>query len=454
MNDGDTDCLANQRLRLQTQDPIEVTADAPVLHAVADGRPLADQLGGRSIEVPIVPRRRLAGRADRRRLRLDAVAVPEAARRQVHGARTACTPARSIPTCSGTGSRSSTSTSRSSVPDPGRVAPIAPIIYPQILGAGTPTPPLPADRFDGITDYGQALALFESDPHVRVLMENGAGSSMPGLPAPTFELGFSKWPPREVPADRVVLRPGRHPDARQAGAATATSTAIAPIPTRARGRPCRRGSADSWALLPPYDWRPLRRRHGRGLRHRRRSTDDVTIVGPGSVDLWLRSSAPDTDLQVTLSEIRPDGFETYVQSGWLRASHAQARHASARRASSRGRRTSSSDARPLPAGKFTKVRVGLFAAAHVVPRRLAHPHQRRGPGRRPHALGVRHAVDRRDGAERDRAHAVATVPADARRRARRPGSADAAAVPGPSRPAVPDLRAGGERRLAGPPLSR
>ena len=45
------------------------------------------------------------------------------------------------------------------------------------------------------------------------------------------------------------------------------------------------------------------------------------MVGTGSVDLWLRSSATDTDLQVTLSEIRPDGLEYYVQNGWLRASH-------------------------------------------------------------------------------------------------------------------------------------
>ncbi len=48
--------------------------------------------------------------------------------------------------------------------------------------------------------------------------------------------------------------------------------------------------------------------------------DDTVLAGTGSVDLWVRSSKPDVDLEVTISEVRPDGQETYVQSGWLRAS--------------------------------------------------------------------------------------------------------------------------------------
>jgi hypothetical protein len=44
------------------------------------------------------------------------------------------------------------------------------------------------------------------------------------------------------------------------------------------------------------------------------------MVGTGSADLWLKSNASDTDLQITLTEVRPDGKETYVQNGLLRAS--------------------------------------------------------------------------------------------------------------------------------------
>jgi hypothetical protein len=48
---------------------------------------------------------------------------------------------------------------------------------------------------------------------------------------------------------------------------------------------------------------------------------DVEIFGDGSANVWVSSTASDTDLQLTLTEVRPDGQETYVQNGWLRLSH-------------------------------------------------------------------------------------------------------------------------------------
>ncbi len=248
------------------------------------------------------------------------------------------------------------------VPDPSFLTVIAPIIYQMILGDGTPTPPLPSDRFAGITDYDTALQLFQSDPYVRVLMENGAGSPIAGLPAPTFELGFDRWPPREAKPtiwyfgpDGVLARTrhqaqgvdGYHPDPASRPAQT--------IPGQ--------GQSESWEIIPPYDWRPLV--DGTAVAYATAPlAEDTTIVGAGSIDIWLRSSAPDTDLQVTLTEIRPDGLETYVQNGWLRASH---------RRLNRARSTIlepyqthlEKDAAPMPAGAFAKVRVGLYAVAHV-----------------------------------------------------------------------------------------
>jgi putative CocE/NonD family hydrolase len=50
-------------------------------------------------------------------------------------------------------------------------------------------------------------------------------------------------------------------------------------------------------------------------------TEDMTLLGSASLDLWLASTAVDTDVEVTLSELRPDGQELFVQQGWLRASH-------------------------------------------------------------------------------------------------------------------------------------
>lgn len=48
-----------------------------------------------------------------------------------------------------------------------------------------------------------------------------------------------------------------------------------------------------------------------------RLTHDVDFLGPGSVNLWLSSTAADTEIEVIISEVRPDGAEQYVQAGWL-----------------------------------------------------------------------------------------------------------------------------------------
>ena len=93
-------------------------------------------------------------------------------------------------------------------------------------------------------------------------------------------------------------------------------------------------------------------------------TKDLVIVGPSSLDLYLKSSARDTDLQVTLSEVRPDGNETYVQNGWLRASH---RKLDPRRSTAIDPWPThlKGDAAPLPRGAYTLVRVPIFPVAHV-----------------------------------------------------------------------------------------
>ncbi len=44
----------------------------------------------------------------------------------------------------------------------------------------------------------------------------------------------------------------------------------------------------------------------------------LTFFGPASLDLWVSSTAPDVDLQATITEVRPDGREEYVGRGWLR----------------------------------------------------------------------------------------------------------------------------------------
>jgi uncharacterized protein len=88
------------------------------------------------------------------------------------------------------------------------------------------------------------------------------------------------------------------------------------------------------------------------------------LLGPAGVDLWLRSTATDTNLQATISEVRPDGQEVYVARGWLRASQ---------RKLDRRRSTPTmpvhtdlqSDVEPLVPDKPALMRLNVFPFDHV-----------------------------------------------------------------------------------------
>ena len=91
---------------------------------------------------------------------------------------------------------------------------------------------------------------------------------------------------------------------------------------------------------------------------------DVVVAGPASLDLWLSSTSSDTDVQVTVTEVRPDGQETYVQRGWLRASHRKLDPE--RSTATRPYQTHlRADAQPLARLEPTLMRVEVFPFAHA-----------------------------------------------------------------------------------------
>lgn len=92
-------------------------------------------------------------------------------------------------------------------------------------------------------------------------------------------------------------------------------------------------------------------------------TENLELLGSASLDLWLSSTAPNTDLQVTLTELRPDGQEVYVQRGWLRAS---ARKLDLQRSTAtRPLHTfTEADKENLQAGA-NEVRIEIFPFSHV-----------------------------------------------------------------------------------------
>ena len=98
---------------------------------------------------------------------------------------------------------------------------------------------------------------------------------------------------------------------------------------------------------------------------------NTTVVGAGAVHVWVRSSTPDVDLQATISEVRPDGHETFVQDGWMRASERKL----ATGTDDLFKMPSTlldpipselpSDVKPLPKGKFVEVVIPLYYEGHV-----------------------------------------------------------------------------------------
>ena len=93
-------------------------------------------------------------------------------------------------------------------------------------------------------------------------------------------------------------------------------------------------------------------------------THDTEFFGSGSANIWLSSTAPDTDLQITLTEVRPDGQEVYVSRGWLRASH-RALDPALSTTLAPYRTDQEADARPLVPGSPTYMRVQLWPFDYV-----------------------------------------------------------------------------------------
>ncbi|MEO7397405.1 MAG: CocE/NonD family hydrolase [Ilumatobacteraceae bacterium] len=236
---------------------------------------------------------------------------------------------------------------------------VAQVLVPSLYGVDDVV--LPDDRFAGMS-YADALAAFEAEPPVRVLFEQGTGGAEPGAPYPGFIAGFGAWPvPQAVAtpwyfADGGVLA-AAPPSAGLADSYTADPGALPPS-FYAGGR-----SSDIWRADTVYDWQPIPAGTGVGYSSPPLEQDTV-VVGTGSVDLWVMSSAEDTDLEVTISEVRPDGTEMYIQSGWLRASH-RALDDVASTAVLPVQTHLGSDAAPLPAGELTAVRVELFPFAYA-----------------------------------------------------------------------------------------
>ena len=228
---------------------------------------------------------------------------------------------------------------------------LAPLLYKQLAGA--PSSPPPPVQYTNAPTLAAARTAFESQPRIRVLMDNGSGDKGPGALQPVWQAQFASWPPPTAVATTLHLGPS---GTLTPATPSATSVAFRPDPST---RPTvDLPTGNPWSALPPYVWTPVTGPSGLGftsapLRH------PVTTIGPASVNVWVKSSAADTDLQATVSEVRPDGSELFVQSGDLRASD-RALDPKASTPTHPVPTYLAATARPLPKGRYIELRIPLL----------------------------------------------------------------------------------------------
>ncbi|HEY1569012.1 MAG TPA: CocE/NonD family hydrolase, partial [Solirubrobacteraceae bacterium] len=240
---------------------------------------------------------------------------------------------------------------------------LAPTVFATAMGINDVT--LPPDPIQARSSYGAALSAFQALKPIRVMFDNGAGSATPGAPYPAFEHSFSRLPVPGTRAQSWYLGSAGTLGAGKARSASADEFTWKP---NARSATSFTGPDDGapgglWNATPAYHWQvnpagtaasyvsaPL--------------TANTVVIGAGAVQLWVKASTPSVDLQATISEVRPDGKETFVQDGWVRASERKLDAAqstllapvlSLRKA----------DVAPLPKGRYTEVTVPLYYEGHA-----------------------------------------------------------------------------------------
>ena len=231
---------------------------------------------------------------------------------------------------------------------------------------------LPPDPIQGLPSYRGALAKFDALPEIRVMFDNGAGkgplgNGKPGDPYPGFVATFKRFPIPGTRARSWYLGPHGSLAARASRRAGADRFTWNPRarPATDLGNPseAESGPGGVWTASPDYHWSdnpagtaasyvtaPLAR--------------NLVAVGAGAVQAWVRASRPNVDLQATVSEVRPDGLETFVQSGWLRADERALNPRTSTLLAPQPTFTAA-DVRPLPAGRFTKVTIPLYYEGHA-----------------------------------------------------------------------------------------
>ena len=192
---------------------------------------------------------------------------------------------------------------------------IAPLLFSDIFGVSIP---FPDDRLSTTAPFAEVKTAYEKEQPIRVLFEDGAQAPL-GAPTSVFSHSFSTWPFEGTTAETLYLQPdGKLSSAKpptDGGGAQFTWDPIRGHQTTLPGD----SSSDAFLALPAYTW-PQDPAGKAAVFETEPLAADQVLAGTGNAHLWVRSSTDEADLEVTVSEIRPDGKETYVQVGVQRVS--------------------------------------------------------------------------------------------------------------------------------------
>jgi len=254
----------------------------------------------------------------------------------------------------------------------------APVIYQEAMGLPkTDIVTLPLDPIQLQPTYESALSAFEALPQIRVLFDNGAGTSPTGSttagdPYPGFEQSFSEFPIPGTTARSWYFGPDgtlneQQPTAHGVDSYTSDAGAT-PLTDYSNNT----GSGGLWGNASEWEWNWAQPATGSAVSYVSAPlTSNTTAIGGGAVHLWVESSTPDVDLQATVSEVRADGNETFVQNGWIRASERKL----ATNSNNMFKQSPTllqpiptflaSDVQPMPANQFVPVVVPLYFEGHA-----------------------------------------------------------------------------------------
>jgi predicted acyl esterase len=254
----------------------------------------------------------------------------------------------------------------------------APVVYQAAMGLPqSDNVTLPPDPIQQQPSYDAALAAFKALPKVRVLFDSGAGPSpagdtTPGNPYPQFEQSFPTLPVPGTTAQQWYFGPGGNLSGRPAAKKgintyTANSKAL-PLTDYSNNT----GGGGLWGNASQWEWKWQQNPAGTAVSYVSAPlTSDTAVVGAGAVHVWIRSSKPDVDLLATISEVRPDGNETFVQNGYMRASERKLSTG----ADNIFKQPSTllnpipseyaKDVRPVPKNRYVEVTIPLYYEGHA-----------------------------------------------------------------------------------------